>query len=130
MLFRSSTLGSIQIQITNLGGTTLGLASGHTIWLDDNAAGWGWLVDPTPANDGEFTTPGNQGEQHRMDLLTVLAHDIGHLLGKEHEAAGVMKDTLAPGIRVVPSGGHDLRGVVDQIFADDLILGKKHRRGW
>jgi hypothetical protein len=57
-------LGNIQIQISNLGGTTLGLASGHTIWLDDNAAGWGWFVDPTPQDDSEFTTPGNQGEQN------------------------------------------------------------------
>jgi hypothetical protein len=29
----------------------------------------------------EFTTPGNQGGQHRMDLLTVLEHEIGHLIG-------------------------------------------------
>jgi DNA-binding beta-propeller fold protein YncE len=46
------------IHITNLGGTTLGLAAGSTIWLDDNAPRWGWFVDPTPGNDSEFTTPG------------------------------------------------------------------------
>src|SRR5207253_954462 len=41
-------LGNIEIQIADLGGATLGLASGNTITLDDNAAGWGWFVDPTP----------------------------------------------------------------------------------
>jgi hypothetical protein len=93
-----SGLDNVQIQITNLGGTTLGLASGNTIWLDDNAAGWGWFVDPTPGDDSEYTTPGDQGEQQRMDLLTTLAHEIGHLLGQEH-GDGVMSETLTDGTR-------------------------------
>ena len=84
-------LGDLRIQIANLGGTTLGVASGDTLWLDTNAAGWGWFVDPTPRDDSEFTTPGDQGEVGRMDLLTVLEHEIGHLLGHEHEAGGVME---------------------------------------
>jgi probable HAF family extracellular repeat protein len=99
-----SGLGSIQIQIADLGGTTLGLASGHTITLDDNAAGWGWFVDATPGDDSEFTTPGNQGEQHRIDLLTVLEHELGHLLGHDHDEGGVMAETLAAGERRTVSG--------------------------
>ena len=78
-------LSGVDVRIADLGGATLGLASGNTIWLDDDAAGWGWFVDPTPADDCEFTTPGDQGEQGRMDLLTVLMHEIGHLLGQDHE---------------------------------------------
>ena len=90
------------------------MASGHTIWLDDNAAGWGWFVDPTPADDSEFTTPGNQGEKNRMDLLTVLEHEVGHLLGYEHEESGVMIDTLPAGTRRTPAGAAssiDLAGI-------------------
>ena len=41
-------LGNIDIRIADLGGATLDLASDNTIWLDDNAAGWGWFVDRTP----------------------------------------------------------------------------------
>src|SRR5262249_12116292 len=76
----TSRLAGIDVRIADLGGTTLGLASGRTIWLDDNAAGWGWFVDPTPGDDSDVTTPGNQGEQNRMDLLSVLEHELGHLL--------------------------------------------------
>jgi membrane-associated phospholipid phosphatase len=95
-----SALNGITVRIADLGGLTLGkAAAGGVIWLDGNAAGWGWFVDPTPRNDSEFTTPGNQGEQRRMDLLTVLEHEIGHLLGRGHEATGVMQETLTAGTR-------------------------------
>ena len=53
-----SSLHGIDMRIADLGGRTLGLASGHTIWLDANAAGWGWSVEPTPWHDSKFTTPG------------------------------------------------------------------------
>src|SRR5207249_8650877 len=95
----TSALSGVQLRVRDLGGATLGMAAGHTVWLDDDAAGWGWFVDATPGDDGEFTTPGDQREQGRMDLLTVLEHEIGHLLGHDHEAAGVMQETLTAGTR-------------------------------
>src|SRR5262249_25934330 len=81
------------------------LGLGTTIWLDDNAAGWGWFVDPTPRDDSEFTTPGDQGEQGRMDLLTVLMHAAGHFRGHDHHVDGLMAQTLTAGTRREP--GHD-----------------------
>jgi ELWxxDGT repeat protein len=118
----TSGLGNVQIQIANLGGRTLGLAdeAHHTIWLDNNAAGWGWFIDPTPRDDSEFTTPGNQGEQNRMDLLTVLEHEIGHLLDYQHKASGLMHETLIAGTRLAPSAGSDADWLiaVDGLFAE------------
>jgi ELWxxDGT repeat protein len=95
-----SRLGPVQVAVTDLPGATLGLASGATIWLDVNAAGWGWFVDATPWADSEFSTPGDQGEQERMDLLTVLMHEFGHVLGYEHGAEALMQETLSPGTRL------------------------------
>jgi hypothetical protein len=100
----TSALAGLDVRIADLGGTTLGLAAGHTLWLDANAAGWGWFVDPTPWDDSEFTTPGDQGEQNHIDLLTVVMHEMGHVLGYEHEATGVMQDTLSAGVRELPNG--------------------------
>jgi len=98
-----SLLKSASIQVADLGGTTLGLTSGNVITIDDNAASWGWFIDATPANDSEFRKPGDQGEQNHMDLLTVFMHEMGHVLGLDHEPRGVRQETLAPGTRLSPS---------------------------
>src|SRR5262245_52130961 len=87
--------------------------AGGIIWLDDKAAGWGWFVDATPWEDSEFTTPGDQGEVGRMDLLTVLEHEVGHLLGRDHEADGVMQEELTAGTR---------RSVDPVLAADSVAL--------
>ncbi len=59
------------------------------------------LAAPGSADDSEFTTPGNQGEMNRIDLLTVLEHELGHVLGYEHADSGAMQNSLAPGVREV-----------------------------
>src|SRR5262249_40887723 len=82
----ASALRNLDIRVADLGGTRLGIASGHTITLDDNAAGWGWNI---PISRSEMTAV------KKMDLLTALEHEIGHLLGREHETDGVMSATLA-----------------------------------
>src|SRR5262249_45515061 len=97
-----SVLANTRIAIADLTGRQLGLAAGHTIWLDADAAGWGWFVDPTPGRAREFVLSGDQGEQNRMDLLTVLMHELGHVLGHDHDEGGVMGETLAAGARVTP----------------------------
>ena len=102
-------LGHATIGIRNIGGDFLGLTSGTAIWLDDDAAGYGWFADPTPGDDSEFHTPGDQGEQGRMDLLSVVMHEMGHVLGlddldeAEHRD-DLMAESLAPGVRHLPTG--------------------------
>src|SRR5262249_19666979 len=60
------------------------------IEIDDDASGFGWFVDTTPNDDtefvptdvpGEFRAPEGSPAYGRIDLLTVLSHELGHVLG-------------------------------------------------
>src|SRR5207302_3166149 len=66
-------LRAVRVEVLDLPGTTLGLASGAAIYLDANGAGHGWFIDPTPGEDSEFA-PGRPDSPAagRVDLLTVL----------------------------------------------------------
>src|SRR5262249_3134580 len=68
----SSSLKYIHVHTADLSGNTLGQVVGNTVWLDQDAAGWGSFWNKRPADDSDFAMPGDQGEQRRMDLSTVL----------------------------------------------------------
>jgi len=98
------------ISIADLGGSYLGLGDPGTyaIRIDDDAAGYGWFVDATPGEDSEFRRPGDRRVRGRMDLLSAVAHELGHLVGLDDDhnpgrAGGVMGDSLAAGTRRMPA---------------------------
>lgn len=92
-------LRTVTVHVGDLDGATLGLTGGTTVTIDRDAAGYGWFVDPTPRSDTEFHRTGDQGERGRVDLLTAVEHELGHVLGREHAGGGVMGETLSTGTR-------------------------------
>jgi hypothetical protein len=91
--------------VMDLPGLYLGATENGRVYIDRDAAGWGWFVDPTPWADEEFGIAGGPADG-RMDLLTVLMHEMGRLMGfGVGDAAwhGVMAATLTPGSRL-PAG--------------------------
>jgi hypothetical protein len=79
------SLAGVSVQLANLPGAYLGLTAGRVITLDHDAAGWGWS-----------TASGSRG---RMGLVSVLVHELGHVLGFDHDHGGVMAERMAPGGR-------------------------------
>jgi hypothetical protein len=97
-------LRDVHFDIANLGSTLLGqTTTGGVIHLSTTAAGYGWFVDTT----GTEGPPTGQ-----MDLETVIAHEMGLVLGlKEGPLPGdIMNTSLAPGVRLMPNA-HDLDGL-------------------
>jgi hypothetical protein len=78
---RLAAFGDMRITFADLAGDELGFASGRSVLIDRDAAGYGWSE-----NGGG------------MDLVTVVTHELGHVLGFDHGDSGfaVMDATLAP----------------------------------
>jgi hypothetical protein len=107
---QQALLEKVAVQIDNLPDGELGYESAGTITIDSDAAGYGWFVDPTPTNDSEFVlASADSPARNHVDLLSVVAHEMGHALGylDESDSSGsVMSDSLALGVRhvLVPPG--------------------------
>jgi hypothetical protein len=105
----STTLAQLrqaQFSIVDLPGPQLGFADQGQIWIDVNAAGVGWFVDSTPADDQEFSASAGGLAAEQVDLLTVVMHELGHLQSLEHDdsdrAGSLMSSALPPGVRRLP----------------------------
>ena len=80
---RLEALTQVDVQIADLSDSLLGIAALNIVWIDRDAAGYGWSV--------------NSGG---VDLFSAVTHEFGHVLGLGHtQADDVMQLSLAPGIR-------------------------------
>ena len=106
-----AAMDRVSVSVANLDGLMLGQTLGNSIVIDVDGAGYGWFIDRTPGDDHEFTS-GTAGllAKHapaagRIDLLSVVTHELGHLAGLQHQDSGVMVDTLQAGQRTAPMAG-------------------------
>jgi hypothetical protein len=112
-----AALEGVVFAVGDLKGQALAQTVGNVIIIDVNAAGHGWFIDATPYDDNEFPSrspdgtlnaPASSMAYRRIDLLTVVMHEIGHLLGFEHDttaARTAMDGTLETGTRVLAVDG-------------------------
>jgi len=113
----SLNLQNVRLEISDLPDQTLARTRANLITLDDNAAGHGWFIDKTPWDDNEFQNViydwemranANSPAVGKIDLLTVLMHEMGHIMGLPDVPAGIdpsrlMTGILPAGVRRLPS---------------------------
>ncbi len=107
---------SVSVTVANITGLDVGDATPGHIQISANAAGYGWFVNSTPGDNKEFTGTGTDltaiagsAAAGKIDLLTVLMHELGHEIGlvddyKPANSADLMYGFVNPGERRLPTG--------------------------
>lgn len=110
-------LQSAQFGISDLGEGNFALAvpNDHKVVIDDDGSGHGWISDELiVASSGDLTKVG------RIDLLIVVIHEFGHILGRENERSGIMCNSLRDGPGLGP-GIDGVRNVFDHPLVQDWL---------
>jgi hypothetical protein len=129
-------LQSLDFSVVTFSDNVLAYESSGHIMIDGDAAGYGWFVDATPLDDGEFgnavtdnwlLTGPTQAPAGDMDLLTVVMHEMGHALGLDDtyaaaDRADLMYGLLITGERRLP-GAVDVARVGFDYSAEELVFG-------
>jgi hypothetical protein len=131
-----STTVNVEVRVADLPGAQLGQALGNIITVDVDAAGYGWHVEKYEGlrtkdeNDvfqsgspfSALDSPPSAGSRlstldsrPKIDLLTVVMHELGHVLGHDDifddaKDNHIMYGLLSPGVRKATSN-------VDLLFA-------------
>ena len=107
-----AAMRAVKLSVADLYGGFLGQTTADGIVIDSDAAGYGWFIDATPLANEEFGLSGGSltalagsAAAQGIDLLTAIAHELGHVIGLDDlytNAEGVMDGFLALGERNLP----------------------------
>ncbi len=107
-------LEGAKVQVANLGTNILGLEAANVITINQTAAGYNWYVNASARSSQSFGLAGAGTDRlagpgspaaGRVDLLTVLEHELGHVIGlaDNNQAGDLMDTTLGLGVRRAPT---------------------------
>ncbi len=108
-------LEGVSVQVGNLGTSILGVEAANAIIINQTAAGYNWFTAASGGSGGQaFGVAGPGGETmarpgsaaaNEVDLLTVLEHELGHVVGlsDNNQAGDLMDITLGLGVRRAPT---------------------------
>ncbi|MCB0668776.1 MAG: hypothetical protein KDC80_23290 [Saprospiraceae bacterium] len=108
--YNKEPLGPITLAIADLPENELAHYFAGVITLDRDAAGNGWFLDETPEQSEEFELP--EASAHfiatvdspaykKIDLYSVLVHELGHACDLMHEENEFMRSFIDPGMRII-----------------------------
>lgn len=104
---QQSRLDGVTVSIADIGlSGVVGLAGSKQIIVDDDAAGFGWSVGL------ETVDPA------KIDLLTVVTHELGHVIGLPELDASLHPEQIMAG-DIGPGERLSLLGEIDLFYADD-----------
>ena len=112
-------LRGVDFRIVELPGNLIGMAFDDAVCIDPDAAGFGWFIQPLPGEgpafaideSGLWRAEGRSSARRRVDLLSVISHEFGHILGLDDRPCGqyspeLMSAELPPGIRRLPTASN------------------------
>jgi hypothetical protein len=99
-----SALNHVAVGIADFRGPWLGMAFPGAIWIDQDAAGYGWYSGATAGGSSALPAAPGSPAYGKVDLLTVVEHELGHELGfNDTPTGGLMAVFLPTGTRRLPA---------------------------
>jgi hypothetical protein len=129
-----AVMRSVKVGLMDMAGIYVGSAETGTINIDTDGAGKGWFVDSTPGDDSEYSGSGTSlaaipggAAGGKIDLLTVLMHELGHQIGlsddyNRNDASDLMYGYVNIGERRLPHQGESTGAVPGSVDHEAFAL--------